>query len=264
MIEAPTLGVESAPTETPPGEDAPPGESTTQAQAGPASASAPAAMALQATDEPAGADALEPAGEAGEPTTPQPVAVARAVGDSAEGGDTSTASGVEQEAAPAPLPAPLPGSDRLAIQLARESWVEIYDRGGGRLYYNLAGEGSEVIVQGAGPMRVLLGDIEGAAVAYNGEPFDLSRYRGRSVVRFTVGELSGTTPPQSPAPATSEEPLTRKTPQPSTGRQEQSVAGAATALIPPAPTAGPVPRSALPARTQTPPETPLGGKQPDS
>ncbi len=101
----------------------------------------------------------------------------------------------------------MPGSDTLAIQLARESWVEIYDSGGGRLYFNLAGKGSEVFVRGAGPMRVLLGNVEGAAVAYNGAPYDLSRYRGRSVVRFTVGELPRTTAPEPPVPAAA--PLTR-------------------------------------------------------
>jgi hypothetical protein len=104
--------------------------------------------------------------------------------------------------------------------------VEIYDRGGGRLYYRLAQEGSEVVVQGAGPMRVLLGDIEGAAVAYNGEPFDLSRYQGRSVVRFTIGELSSTTAPETPAPAQAQEPLTLESRQLESG---QAVAAAATA-----------------------------------
>ena len=89
----------------------------------------------------------------------------------------------------------------LANRLPKESWVEIYDRGGGRLYFNLAREGSEVVVQGAGPMRVLLGNVEDAAVAYNGAPYDLSRYRGRSVVRFTVGELPSATAPESPVPA---------------------------------------------------------------
>ncbi len=124
--------------------------------------------------------------------------------------DATTASAETEESAP--RPAPLPGSDRLAIQLARESWVEIYDRGGGRLYYSLAQEGSEVVVQGAGPMRVLLGDVEGAAVAYNGEAFDLSPYQGRSVVRFTIGEVSSTTAPEAPAPTEAQEPLTLEIP----------------------------------------------------
>ena len=131
------------------------------------------------------------------------------------GGEAETT--VEEVASP-PRPEPLPGSDVLAIQLQRESWIEIYDRGGGRLYYSLAREGSEIVVQGAGPMEVLLGDVEGAAVAYNGEPFDLSRYQGRSVVRFTIGELSNTTP-ETPAPAADEAPAPNA-PEP-TARERQ-------------------------------------------
>jgi cytoskeleton protein RodZ len=165
--------------------------------------------------------------------------------------DFATAATAEDEvaeAAPAPRPAPLPGSDVLAIQLSRESWIEIYDRGGGRLYYSLAREGSEVVVQGAGPMRVLLGEVQGAQVAYNGEPYDLSRFEGRSVVRFTVGELSETPVPEAPAPA-AEEPLTGEAQEPTA---EANVGPVATADAPsnvsvPAPAATATPPAAAPA-----------------
>jgi len=155
--------------------------------------------------------------------------------ESADGADAHATTAGAQTEEQAPRPAPLPGSDRLAIQLARESWVEIYDRGGGRLYYSLAQEGSEVVVQGAGPMRVLLGDVEGAAVAYNGEPFDLSPYEGRSVVRFTIGELSSTTAPEAPAPTQAQEPLTLESRQSEFG----PVAHASPELSPPAAAPGP-------------------------
>ena len=80
-------------------------------------------------------------------------------------------------------------------------------------------------------MRVLLGEVEGAVVAYNGEPYDLSRYQGRSVVHFTVGELSSTTAPEPPAPTA--EPLTRETREPTTGDGEQAVANARELIIVP-------------------------------
>jgi hypothetical protein len=203
--------------------------------------------------------------------------------DPAEGDTTAGPSDVEEEAAQAPRPAPLPGSDVLAIELATESWVEIYDRGGGRLFYSLAREGSEIVVQGAGPMRVLLGDVEGAVVAYNGEPYDLSRYQGRSVVHFTVGELSSTTEPEPPAPAA--EPLTRETREPTTGEGEHAAANASESLesrdgrgrampgaiaeIAPAPqpipaATAPVRETTLPAPTTSVPQATLGRGQPDS
>ncbi len=169
--------------------------------------------------------------------------------DSAAGDTTASPSDLTEEVAAPPRPAPLPGSDVLAIELATESWVEIYDRGGGRLFYSLAQEGSEIVVQGAGPMRVLLGDVEGAVVAYNGEPYDLSRYQGRSVVHFTVGELSSTTSPEEP-PAPAAEPLTREKTADEPG---PSVADAGNALI----TARPKPTM----QDATPPARPLPEKR---
>ena len=187
--------------------------------------------------------------------------------DAAEGDTTATPSDVEEEAAQAPRPAPLPGSDVLAIELATESWVEIYDRGGGRLFYSLAREGSEIVVQGAGPMRVLLGDVEGAVVAYNGEPYDLSRYQGRSVVHFTVGELSSTTAPEPPAPTA--EPLTRETREPTTGDGEQATANAGESIIvatprPIAAATEPVQETTSPGPAASVPAGVLGDRQPDS
>ncbi len=184
----------------------------------------------------------EPSGEA--------VAATDGSEQAAAGADTDTST--EAEVSP-PRPDPLPGSDVLAIQLQRESWIEIYDRGGGRLYYSLAREGSEIVVQGAGPMQVLLGDVEGAAVAYNGEPFDLTRYQGRSVVRFTIGELTSITP-ETPSPA-NDEPAAPDAPEPTAQERERTAAvvaetleaPAAAAVFPEASLLAPAPAPAVPA-----------------
>jgi cytoskeleton protein RodZ len=196
--------------------------------------------------------------------SPDPSAEAVAATDGAEQAtttmDTNTAAETETETEVSPpRPAPLPGSDVLAIQLQRESWIEVYDRGGGRLYYSLAREGSEVVVQGAGPMQVLLGEVEGAAVAYNGEPFDLSRYQGRSVVRFTIGELTSITP-ETPPPA-NEEPAAPNTPEPTARAGEQTAAVVPETLeAPAAPAAAPEvtlsPPAPIPAEPATPAVTP--------
>jgi hypothetical protein len=241
-----------------PGEGAPVDDSRPDAETGTGNGSTSDAMAAAPGDESVG----EAVTEAGGAVDSHPEIVVLVpdsadsadsadAADAAEGDTTARPSDVAEEAAQAPRPAPLPGSDVLAIELAAESWVEIYDRGGGRLFYSLAREGSEIVVQGAGPMRVLLGDVEGAVVAYNGEPYDLSRYQGRSVVHFTIGEPSSTTEPEPPAPAA--EPLTRETAADEPG---PSVADASDALSTPgqepampdsAPTAEPLPENALPA-----------------
>jgi hypothetical protein len=110
--------------------------------------------------------------------------------------------------------------------------------------------------------------VDGAVVAYNGEPYDLSRYQGRSVVHFTVGELSATTPPEPPAApapaATTQEPLTRETPQPTTPKQEQNVAEASGLLVTPAEAAPPVQTGSLPTTAPEAPQSALQVGKPDS
>lgn len=221
---------EIAKIETTPVEVRPAQQVDSQSQHGAPSATPPAPLIAEATAASGAANADEAATGQTDPQS-EPLAAGDISEPAADAGAGENAAGNETANVQAPRPEPLPGSDRLAIQLKRESWVEIYDRGGGRLYYSLAGEGTEVVVEGAGPMRVLLGDVEGAAVAYNGEPFDLSRYRGRSVVRFTVGERTDTPTPGGSPPATPQEPLTRKTPQhlPASQRHD-SVADAREAL----------------------------------
>jgi cytoskeleton protein RodZ len=260
---------EAAYVEVPPTDQPMAGEPPSQTRTSTEDDNATASITTEATAEPVSENANSAEGDTGgEAHSPaESVVTANASADAAEGdGATSTSEPGEETAQP-PRPAPLPGSDRLAIQLARESWVEIYDRGGGRLYYSLAQEGSQVVVQGAGPMRVLLGDVDGAAVAYNGEPYDLSRYQGRSVVHFTVGELSATTPPEPPAapePAAAREPLTRQTPQPTAPEQEHSVADASGLLVTPAVAAPPVQEGSLPATAPEVPQSALDVGRPDS
>lgn len=180
-----------------------------------------------------------------------------------EGAGADAEPAAEEEASP-PRPEPLPGSDVLAIQLQRESWIEIYDRGGGRLYYSLAREGSEIVVEGAGPMEVLLGDVEGAVVAYNGEPFDLSRYQGRSVVRFTIGELSSTTP-ETPAPSSEELPAPNAPEPTARERQRERTAAVIRESLEAPSRAAASPEALTPPPANAPAEpTPSPAVQPDS
>ena len=76
--------------------------------------------------------------------------------------------------------------DTVVMQFARDAWVEIYDAKGQRLYYNLARAGKRVEVEGARPMRVLLGYVKGVQVEYNGAPFDFSSYISKGIARFEM------------------------------------------------------------------------------
>ena len=165
---------------------------------------------------PSESDSAEPAPS--EPSAPSAGAAEAAAG--AVAGAAPDAASTDGEPA-TPHIAPLPGSDVIIIRFSQESWVEIYDREGARLYYSLAPADGEVVVTGAGPMRVLLGAVEGATVIYNGERFDLTPFRGRTVARFTVGEEPERV---SPPPETSTDPAGEQAARPAAPRPGASTA----------------------------------------
>jgi cytoskeleton protein RodZ len=57
---------------------------------------------------------------------------------------------------------------RLTLQLTNDSWVEVYDSRGERLFYDVASAGSVQSVEGLPPLRVTLGNAVGVAVEVNG------------------------------------------------------------------------------------------------
>jgi cytoskeleton protein RodZ len=80
-------------------------------------------------------------------------------------------------AAPVTAPTPAPKRDeatpsketRLKLELTNDSWVEIYDSRGERLFYDVASAGSVQSVSGRGPLRVVLGNAAGVTVEVDGE-----------------------------------------------------------------------------------------------
>ena len=124
-----------------------------------------------------------------------PEAVPNSTIDSAKRLVRNTANGIEvdssgmhAEIGPLKLDAQGIGEDRVTIRLAHDSWVEVFDTQGKRLYYDLARGGHTLELTGAGPISVLLGYGRDAKVEYNGEPFDHSSYLRHDVARFTLGE----------------------------------------------------------------------------
>lgn len=76
--------------------------------------------------------------------------------------------------APEPAPAPretLPPARpaRLTLQLTNDSWVEVYDSRGERLFYDVASAGSVQSIEGIPPLRVTLGNAVGVAIDVNGQ-----------------------------------------------------------------------------------------------
>ncbi len=122
-------------------------------------------------------------------TAPPATAAGTAAGQqapSASGALPQPIAGAAQGPAAAVAPA-AGGVGHLVIRVRRDSWVEVYDRGGERLYYSTGKAGDTIDVRGAEPLDVLVGFSEGVRVEYNGQPVDLSPHTTRGLARFKLG-----------------------------------------------------------------------------
>jgi len=78
------------------------------------------------------------------------------------------------------------GTDTLKLRITADSWVEVTDRDGHRLYENLARTGDQISLTGAAPFAVKLGFSQGVILEFNGEPFDPAPYSRAGVANFTL------------------------------------------------------------------------------
>jgi len=62
---------------------------------------------------------------------------------------------------------------RLRLELSNESWVEVYDSRGERLFYDVAGAGSVQSIAGRPPLRVVLGNAAAVTVQVDGQSRDI-------------------------------------------------------------------------------------------
>lgn len=137
-------------------------QSSTPASSGPETsnqavpaAPAPATSTAAPPAQPAGAANTALAGKAAPPTiVSTPPATQQA---------TTTP---REEAAPA-------RATQLRLELSNESWVEVYDSRGQRLFYDVAGAGSVQSIEGRPPLRVVLGNAAAVAVQVDGQPRDI-------------------------------------------------------------------------------------------
>jgi len=82
----------------------------------------------------------------------------------------------EGEVAAAAVPVavrPAPGEARLALKFTAPSWVEVYDAGGHRLLHGVEAADSARTLEGAAPLKVVLGNAPGVALTMNGQAVTL-------------------------------------------------------------------------------------------
>jgi len=183
----------------------------TPAPATPGSAAAPAvargagAARPFATTEPP-AQRVVPG--AGVPTgRPAPVAVAPRPGAAAapEAASTAATSTAPPLAAPTPAPAlsaaatapTRPAASvasaagaraaHLELRFREDSWAEVYDATGARLYYDVAAAGATQSLSGVPPLRMVLGNAAGVSVRLDGHPVTLgAALQSTPNARFTL------------------------------------------------------------------------------
>ncbi|MFG6179276.1 RodZ domain-containing protein [Halomonas sp. THAF12] len=84
-----------------------------------------------------------------------------------------------------------PAGDRRVLELTfnEQSWTEIFDANGQRIFVGLQEPGTTARVEGEPPFRLTVGNATGVELAWRGESVDLAPRTGaNNVARFTLGE----------------------------------------------------------------------------
>jgi cytoskeleton protein RodZ len=93
-------------------------------------------------------------------------------------------------ATPAATPAPPPTRTKqgeLTLKFSSDSWAEVYDATGQRLFYDVGAASSAHTVRGPAPLRVVLGNASGVALEFNGRPAAIpSKVAPDGSVRFVI------------------------------------------------------------------------------
>ncbi len=79
-----------------------------------------------------------------------------------------------------------PGPGRIRLVFDRESWVEIRDGQGQKIFSQLNPAGTMQIVQGMPPFSLVIGNAAGVRLAYNDKAVDLAPHIKVEVARFTL------------------------------------------------------------------------------
>ena len=77
-------------------------------------------------------------------------------------------------------------ADTVVLDLRRDSWVEVYDREGNRLFLDLARSGKNYIINGNSPFDILLGAANEVSIEFNGSVVNIEPYTRYGIARFTL------------------------------------------------------------------------------
>lgn len=95
-------------------------------------------------------------------------------------------SATDQYAESQPAETSMQGPDQLELRVSKDSWVDIKDSDGKKIYLGLAQAGADIKLSGTAPFDVLLGYSLGVEVWFNGARFDTQPFSSNGVARFTL------------------------------------------------------------------------------
>lgn len=122
-----------------------------------------------------------------EPNRPAQTAVASPVIPGASSKARPAATDAEQQTKSSIKQAEASGGLSLALRLIDDSWVEVDDVDGERLYYGLAHQGDTVYLSGKPPLRLFLGNAPMVRVLAAGSVIDTAEFtRSDNTARFTI------------------------------------------------------------------------------
>ncbi len=79
-----------------------------------------------------------------------------------------------------------PGEHLLKLTFDMQSWVEIHDRTGRRIFSRLNAAGTEQAVSGEPPLTLVVGNARGVRLTHNGQLVNLAPHTNVSVARLTL------------------------------------------------------------------------------
>lgn len=88
--------------------------------------------------------------------------------------------------APAVAAGHKPGEHSVRFRFEQESWVEIHDKNGRRIFSQLNPAGTQQTVNGLPPLSLVVGNAAGVHLVHNEQPVNLGRYTQADVARLTL------------------------------------------------------------------------------
>lgn len=91
-----------------------------------------------------------------------------------------------QSAVPVIPPAPATAMEKLTMTFSGRAWVEIRDKNGKIIHSQNNAAGVEQVVEGEGPLSLVVGNAPNVKLIYKGKPVDLSAFAKADVARLIL------------------------------------------------------------------------------